>query len=101
GETRGENLRLGFEPAESSRVNNTIAIARVLAAIGMWRFRIAASMRVFRIHGPGCKCRNSLDGPLRGGHGPLRVLPVAPLLGRSASADRRSAGAPARRQRRE
>ena len=39
----GEDLGLGFEAAEGARMNDAVAIARVFAAIGMRRFRMAAA----------------------------------------------------------
>ena len=43
GEASGEYLRLIFQTAESARVDDTIAVTLVVIAIGMRRFRIAAS----------------------------------------------------------
>ena len=53
GKSRGENLGLGFQAAESSRVHDAIAITDVLAAVRMRRLRVAASARIFFVHGPG------------------------------------------------
>src|SRR6267143_2548939 len=65
GIARGENLRLRFESPESSRVNDAIAVARVNAAVGMLRLRVAPPTGVFRAHRPGSKSGNSFDGRLR------------------------------------
>src|SRR6266850_1324960 len=62
---RGENLCLRFEAPEGTRVNNAIAIARVNAAVGMLRLRVAAPTGILRAHGPGSRSRNSIDGRLR------------------------------------
>ena len=51
GEASSENLRFGFEPAEGSRMDHAIAVARVGIAIRMWWFRIAAAARVAHVHG--------------------------------------------------
>src|SRR5882724_1756706 len=65
GIARGENLRLGFEAPEGSRVNDAVAISRISAAVGMLRLRVAPSTGVFRAHGPGSRGGNSFDGRLR------------------------------------
>jgi hypothetical protein len=39
----GEDLRLGFQAAKGTRVNDAIAVASVLATVGMGYFRIAAA----------------------------------------------------------
>src|SRR6266850_409591 len=61
----GENLRLRFEAPEGSRVDDAIAIARVNAAVGMLRLRVAPPTGIFPAHGPGGRSRNSFDGRLR------------------------------------
>jgi hypothetical protein len=50
GEARGENLRLRFETAEGARVDHAVAIARVIVAIGMLRFGMAAPTRAVNVH---------------------------------------------------
>ncbi len=52
GKTRGEDLRLGFEAAESAGVDDAIAVARIVIAVRMRRFGITAAARSFRAHGP-------------------------------------------------
>src|ERR1700733_6606609 len=37
GETHGKNLGLGFQAAKSTRVNDAITVANVIAAVGMRR----------------------------------------------------------------
>ena len=51
GEAGGENLRLSFEPAESSRMDDAVAVACVIIAIRMLWFRVAAAARVAHVHG--------------------------------------------------
>lgn len=43
GVANGKDLRLGFEAAESARVDDAVAVSRVDAAVGMRRLRIAAA----------------------------------------------------------
>src|SRR5579859_3555635 len=43
GVARGENLGLGFQTAKSARVDDAVAIASILRAIGMARFAKAAA----------------------------------------------------------
>ena len=43
GEASGEYLRLVFQTAESARMYDAVAVTLVVVAIGMRRFRIAAS----------------------------------------------------------
>src|SRR5712664_2536951 len=62
---RGENLRLGFETPEGSRVNDAVAISRISAAVGMVRLRVAPSTGISRAHGPRSRGGNSFDGRLR------------------------------------
>ncbi len=52
GKAGGEYLGLGFESAKGARMNDAVAIAGVLAAIGMWRFRKAAAANGIRRHSP-------------------------------------------------
>ncbi len=47
GEAGGEDLRLRFEPAEGARMDDAVAVARVVIAIRMLRFGIAAAARFF------------------------------------------------------
>src|SRR5262245_952079 len=60
----GENLRFGFEAAKSTRVNDAVAVARVVAAVRMGRLRMTERTSVFRMHGPGGQRGKSCDGPL-------------------------------------
>ena len=46
GVAAGEDLRLGFEAAESAGVNDAVAVALKIIAVGMRRFREAASAGV-------------------------------------------------------
>lgn len=48
GKSGGEDLRLIFQAAESPRVDDSVAIALKIAAIGVWQFRIAAASRTRR-----------------------------------------------------
>jgi hypothetical protein len=64
-ETCGENLGLGFEPAERARMNDAVAVPRVFTAIGVCRLRMAPATRMLRVHRPGRQCRNLFDGLLR------------------------------------
>ena len=48
GIARGEDLRFGFEAAESARMDDAVAVTRVIVAIGMLRLREAAAARVRR-----------------------------------------------------
>jgi len=43
GVTNGEHLRLGFEAAEGTRMNDAVAVARVFGTVRMRWFRVAAS----------------------------------------------------------
>src|SRR5580704_12021431 len=45
-----ENLGLGFEAAEGAGVNDTIAVALKVVAVGMLRLREAASAGVLDVH---------------------------------------------------
>ena len=54
-EASGENLCFCFQPPKGPGVDDAIAVARVIAAVGMLRLRIAPSARVSRVHGIGCE----------------------------------------------
>ena len=47
GVTAGENLCLRFQPAKGARMDNTVAVALKVVAVGMRRLGMAASARVF------------------------------------------------------
>ena len=55
GIARGEDLRFGFEAAESARMDDAVAVARVIVAIGMLRLREAAAAGAAHVHGVGCE----------------------------------------------
>src|SRR5882724_8595464 len=46
----GEDLRFGFQPPEGTGVNDAVAIALEVIAVGMRRLGVAASPRVFHAH---------------------------------------------------
>ena len=48
GVAAGEDLRLGFQPAKGAGMNDAIAVALKVVAVGMRRSREAASAGVFR-----------------------------------------------------
>ena len=50
--TRGEYLRLGFQPAKSTRMDDAVAISRIFTAIGMWRLRITPPAGMLCAHSP-------------------------------------------------
>ena len=50
GKTHGENLRFGFQPAERARMNDAIAVTRVVVTVGMRRLGIAAPARLANVH---------------------------------------------------
>jgi hypothetical protein len=50
GVTRGEDLRLGFQSAKGAGMDYAIAIARIIVAIGMLRFRVTAAARTLHVH---------------------------------------------------
>src|SRR6266403_3965411 len=52
GKARGEYLRLGFQPAKSPRMDDTVAISRIFTAIGMGRFGITPPTRLLCAHSP-------------------------------------------------
>jgi hypothetical protein len=51
GISRSKNLSLGFQTAKCARVNDAVAIACVLGAVRMPRFRKAATARKVFAHG--------------------------------------------------
>ena len=51
GEAAGEDLGLGFEAAKSAGVNDAVAVALEIIAIGMLGFRNSASAGLFDPHG--------------------------------------------------
>jgi hypothetical protein len=58
GKSRGEHLRLRFQPPKCPRMHDPIAVARVFAAVTMEWFRITAPTRLIRVHGPSRECGN-------------------------------------------
>ena len=66
GKAGGENLSLGFETPESAGVNHAIAIASVVAAVGMPRLGVSPPARPARVHGIGCKHRYQHSSLFRG-----------------------------------
>ena len=62
GETGGEDLRFGFQPAKRAGVHNAVAIARIFAAVEVWQFREATAAGSRRLHGPGCRFLRFVDG---------------------------------------
>ena len=50
GVAAGENLRLGFETAKGAGVNDAVAVALKVIAVGMRRFRKATSAGLFHLH---------------------------------------------------
>jgi hypothetical protein len=64
GIARGEDLSLGFETAECAGMDDAVAVARVVTAVGMRGLRIAPAARLLGAHCPGSKSGNSIDGPL-------------------------------------
>ncbi len=63
GESCGEDLGLGFQAPERARVDDAVAVARVVVTVGMRRFRKAAAARAARVHRIGCQghCRALLN----------------------------------------
>ena len=51
GETAGENLGLGLEPAKGAGVNDAVPVALEIVAIGVLGFRNSASAGLFDPHG--------------------------------------------------
>ena len=51
----GENLGLVLQAAESAGVENAVAIAFVVVAVGVRRLRVAPALRLFHPHGVGCE----------------------------------------------
>ncbi len=64
GVARGEDLCFGFEAAEGAGMDDAVAVARVVTAIGMRGLRKAPAARLLGVHCPGSKSGNSIDGPL-------------------------------------
>ncbi len=65
GEARGENLSLRFETAKRAGMQHAVAIAGVVVAVGMLRFRKTASARPPHIHGVRFerhRCHSSVSG---------------------------------------
>ena len=60
GIARGEDLGFGFEAAKGARVDDAIAIARVIVSIGMRRLGPATAARPGDVHGVGAEpaCRH-------------------------------------------
>jgi hypothetical protein len=54
GEPRGEDLRFCFQAAEGTRVNDAIAVSRVLPSVRMSRFRVTTAAGILGAHCPGC-----------------------------------------------
>ena len=65
GITGGEDLCFGFETAESAGMDDAVAVARVVTAVGMCGFRVAPAARLLGAHRQGSKSGDSIDGPLR------------------------------------
>ena len=65
GIARGEDLRFGFQASKGARVNDAIAVARVLAAIRVAGFGISAAARDFFAHGQRREWSRIRDHPLR------------------------------------
>src|SRR4029077_20361578 len=64
GIARRENLRLGFQPAKSARVDDAVAVPRIDTTIRMEGFRVAAAAGLLSTHRPGCKSGDWFDSPL-------------------------------------
>ena len=56
----GEDLRLRFEAAEGAGVNDAVAVALKIVAVGVRRFGIAASAGMFDVHRVGGEHGESL-----------------------------------------
>ena len=52
---RGEDLRLGFQPPKSPRMDDAVAVPRIVVAVGMLRFWIPAAARAPHVHRVGCR----------------------------------------------
>ena len=50
GVAAGENLRLRFQPAKGAGMDDAVAVALKVVAVGMRRLGMAASARVFHAH---------------------------------------------------
>ncbi len=81
-EASGENLRFRFQPAEGPGVDDAVAVARVIVAVGVLRLRIAPAARVSRVHGIGCE--GHFGHSIRWAEFPLRVRPTGGLSRRFA-----------------
>src|SRR5579864_4403523 len=46
-----EDLRFGFEAAESARMNHAVAVPRIIVAVAMFRFGPATPARLRHVHG--------------------------------------------------
>src|SRR2546429_8245814 len=60
----GENLGLGFEAAKGARMDDTVAVPRISAAVRMVRLGKTPSAGFFCAHGPRGRRGKSCDGPL-------------------------------------
>jgi len=63
GESRSENLSFCFEPAKGARMHDAVAIACVLAAVGMRWFGKSPAATFFDQHGPRCESAARFDKP--------------------------------------
>src|SRR5208283_2877145 len=61
GKARGENLRFGFQAAKRAGMHDAVAIARILAAVGVWRFRKTTAAGSSRLHRPRRACLMVVD----------------------------------------
>jgi len=64
GKARSENLGLRLKPAKRAGMQYTVAVARVVVAIGMLHFRVTASARPPDVHGVGFerhRCHSSVS----------------------------------------
>ena len=62
---RSEYLRLGFEAAKRTRMDNPIAVTRVVTAVRVRRFGITPPAGSFGAHRPRSRSGDWFDGPLR------------------------------------
>src|SRR6266576_1486236 len=58
----GENLGLGFEAAKGARMDDTVAVPRISAAVRMVRLGKTPSAGFFCAHGPRGRRGKSCDG---------------------------------------
>src|SRR5690242_3021011 len=70
--TRREHLRLRFQPAKGSGVDNTVAVARVIAPVRMSWLRVTTPAGIFCVHRPRREVRSSVKGMLFESHGSHR-----------------------------